>query len=558
MDNQQNERSEALFQSLDKQKKKRRRKILRTVLIVILLAAVILVGVVIYLQKQVRERFASTTAEVSSYAATRGTISTTVSGSGTLTQVDLESVTVPAGVEITEVLVKNQDEVSAGDVLATVDMASVMSAMSDIQAQIDDLDEQIGDAKGEEAASSITAGVSGRVKRIYAAAGDDVAASMAENGALALLSLDGYMAVDVETELLSKGDSVTVTLSDGTTVSGTVETVFQGKATVLVTDNGPACGEEVTVLTEDGTQAGTGALYIHNSLAVTGYAGTVKSVAVSENQKVSASTKVFYLKDTSYSANYETLLRERAELEETLMELLTIYRDGAVLADMDGIVSSVEYTGSDSTGLVTLYPNVSMSVTIGVDETDILSLEVGQEVDITVSSVSEDSFTGTVTEISKTATTSSGVTQYSAVVTLDKQDGMLAGMTASVEVKIEGVEDAIIIPVEALHQTSAISFVYTSYDEETGVYGGMVEVTTGMQNSSYVEITSGLSEGDTVYYTESTTGSFFGGMGNMGSMGGMGDMSGGFSGDMPSGSDMPSGGGQMPDMGGSKTGGGRG
>ena len=558
MDNQQNERSEALFQSLDKQKKKRRRKILRTVLIVILLAAVILVGVVIYLQKQVRERFASTTAEVSSYAATRGTISTTVSGSGTLTQVDLESVTVPAGVEITEVLVKNQDEVSAGDVLATVDMASVMSAMSDIQAQIDDLDEQIGDAKGEEAASSITAGVSGRVKRIYAAAGDDVAASMAENGALALLSLDGYMAVDVETELLSKGDSVTVTLSDGTTVSSTVETVFQGKATVLVTDNGPACGEEVTVLTEDGTQAGTGALYIHNSLAVTGYAGTVKSVAVSENQKVSASTKVFYLKDTSYSANYETLLRERAELEETLMELLTIYRDGAVLADMDGIVSSVEYTGSDSTGLVTLYPNVSMSVTIGVDETDILSLEVGQEVDITVSSVSEDSFTGTVTEISKTATTSSGVTQYSAVVTLDKQDGMLAGMTASVEVKIEGVEDAIIIPVEALHQTSAISFVYTSYDEETGVYGGMVEVTTGMQNSSYVEITSGLSEGDTVYYTESTTGSFFGGMGNMGSMGGMGDMSGGFSGDMPSGSDMPSGGGQMPDMGGSKTGGGRG
>lgn len=558
MDNQQNERSEALFQSLDKQKKKRRRKILRTVLIVILLVAVILVGVVIYLQKQVRERFASTTAEVSSYAATRGTISTTVSGSGTLTQVDLESVTVPSGVEITEVLVKNQDEVSAGDVLATVDMASVMSAMSDIQAQIDDLDEEIGDAKGEEAATSITAGVSGRVKLLYAAAGDDVAASMAENGALALLSLDGYMAVDVETELLSKGGSVTVTLSDGTTVSGTVETVFQGKATVLVTDNGPEYGEEVTVLTEDGTQAGTGALYIHNPLAVTGYAGTVKSVAVSENQKVSASTKVFYLKDTSYSANYETLLRERAELEETLMELLTIYRDGAILADMDGIVSSVEYTGSDSTGLVTLYPNVSMSVTIGVDETDILSLEVGQEVDITVSSVSEDSFTGTVTEISKTATTSSGVTQYSAVVTLDKQDGMLAGMTASVEVKIEGVEDAIIIPVEALHQTSAISFVYTSYDEETGVYGGMVEVTTGMQNSSYVEITSGLSEGDTVYYTESTTGSFFGGMGNMGNMGGMGDMSGGFSGEMPSGGDMPSGGGQMPDMGGSKTSGGRG
>ena len=566
MSNQQNERADALFEELSKNKKKKKRKIIRTVIIIVLVIAIALAAAVAILSRKVRERFATSDVEVLSYEATRDTISTTVSGSGVLAQVDLEQLTVPAGVEITDVLVEADDAISQGDVLATVDMASVMSAMSNLQAELDELDEEISDAKGDEVSSYIKAGVSGRVKVIYAQTDTSVASCMAENGALAVLSLDGYMAVDIETDELSKGDSVTVTLADGEEITGTVESAAGGKATVLVTDNGPAYGEEVTVASEDGTELGKGNLYIHSSLGITGYAGTVSTVSAKENQQVYSSSTLFTLKDTSSSANYDTLLRQREEKEETLMELLAIYRDGAVLAPMDGLISSVEYSGTSTeeaeTSLLTIYPNVSMSVTIGIDETDILALEVGQEADVEVSSVSQDeTYTGIVTEISKTASTSSGVTQYSAVVTLDKVEGMLPGMTASVDVKIEGVEDAIIIPLEALHQTSAISFVYTSYDEETQQYGGMVEVTTGMQNSNYVEITSGLSEGDTVYYTESQTFSFgFGGMGsvsyitdgdNMG--GGMAvDFGGGSGGGMPSG-DM--GGGDRGNMGGNMPGG---
>ena len=566
MSNQQNERADALFEELSKNKKKKKRKIIRTVIIIVLVIAIALAAAVAILSRKVRERFATSDVEVLSYEATRDTISTTVSGSGVLAQVDLEQLTVPAGVEITDVLVEADDAISQGDVLATVDMASVMSAMSNLQAELDELDEEISDAKGDEVSSYIKAGVSGRVKIIYAQTDTSVSSCMAENGALAVLSLDGYMAVDIETDELSKGDSVTVTLADGEEITGAVESAAGGKATVLVTDNGPAYGEEVTVASEDGTELGKGNLYIHSSLGITGYAGTVSTVSAKENQQVYSSSTLFTLKDTSSSANYDTLLRQREEKEETLMELLAIYRDGAVLAPMDGLISSVEYSGTSTedaeTSLLTIYPNVSMSVTIGIDETDILALEVGQEADVEVSSVSQDeTYTGIVTEISKTASTSSGVTQYSAVVTLDKVEGMLPGMTASVDVKIEGVEDAIIIPLEALHQTSASSFVYTSYDEETQQYGGMVEVTTGMQNSNYVEITSGLSEGDTVYYTESQTFSFgFGGMGsvsyitdgdNMG--GGMAvDFGGGSGGGMPSG-DM--GGGDRGNMGGNMPGG---
>lgn len=552
----QNQRADELFDKLNQDKKKRKRKLIRTVAILLVVIAVALVITVLTLRRNVDRRFAGDAAEVQAYEVTTGTIHTVVAGSGVLTEVDLEEMTVPAGVEILDVLVDSGDTVAAGDLLATVDMATVMTAMSSLQEQLDDLDDDINSAKGEEASTYITAGVSGRVKRIFGEKDMEVSACMAENGALAVLSLDGYMAVKLEAGTLERGDAVTVARENGTVYTGTVESVINGEATVLVTDNGPAYDEEVTVLDAAGKTVGSGKLYIHSPLAVTGYAGTISRVAAQENASVGAWSTIFNLKDTSFSASYDSLLRQRQELEETLLSLLTIYRDGAVLAPMDGRISSVEYVSENeytvdedgNTNLLNLYPNLTMSITIGIDETDILALEEGQSAEVTVNSVSEDDvFDATVTEISKVANTTSGVTQYSAEVTLDRAEGMLPGMTADVDVKIEGVENALIIPVDALHQTSTIYYVYTSYDEESQQYGGRTEVTIGMQNDNYVEIQSGLKEGDTVYYVEQEEfGFFFGGFANMGGMGGM-SSGGGMSGNMGNrnggGGGMPSGGG---------------
>lgn len=545
---------EELFDRLNQEKKQRRRKVVRTVVIVIAVIAVALVLLVMNLRRSVEQKFAAAEKEVLTYQVAPGTIHTVVSGSGVLAQVDEEEISVPAGVEIDEVLPEAGDTVSTGDLLATVDMASVMSALSDVQSQLKTLDKSINSAKDDTASASVTAGVSGRVKRIYAQKDDDVSACMAEHGALALLSLDGYLAVKVEAEGPSRGDTVTVTRAEGGTLSGVVEEVRKGQITVLVSDNGPLVDEEVTVSDSTGV-LGSGSLYIHSPLAVTGYAGTVKTVSARENGNVSSGSTLFTLSDTKTSANYDALLRQREELEETFMDLLTIYRDGAVLAKMDGMVSSVDYdentfNSSVENQILTLYPQKQMSVTISVDETDILALKEGQEATVEVSSVSEDSFTGSVTEISKVADTSTGVTQYSAEITLNREAGMLAGMTASIDVQIQGTENALIIPVDALHQNSAAYYVYTAYDSEAHRYDGRVEVTIGMQNDDYVEITSGLHEGDTVYYTESQKFSFMD----------MFAMAGGMSGGMPSGTNRTSGhpsnipngmgSGKMPGMGG--------
>ena len=542
MSNQPNERGDALFDQLNKNKKKKKRKTLRTVIIVVLVIAVALVGWFNHMRQQVEEQFAAMSNNVLSYDVTQGAISTTVNGSGVLEELDLYTVEVPAGVQITEVLVEADDPVAKGDVLATIDMASVMDAMADVQNQLNDLDQKIKAASGDAASKRVNAGVAGRVKILYAAKGLDVVGCMVEHGALAVLSLDGYMAVDIETDALCVGDRVTVIREGEKELSGTVEAVSKGVATILITDNGPKFNEEVTVLAENGAELGNGKLYIHSPLAVTGYAGTVTGVHVKENAQVQSSTKLFSLGETDYNANYDSLLRQRKEKEEMLMELLSLYRDGAVLAATDGVISSVEYENApetssaqttypaatqdaeEKTPLLTVYPNVSMHVTVAIDEMDILALQAGQEAEVTVSSVSEEKYAGTVTEIHTTANENTGMSQYSAVVVLDKQEGMLPGMTADVDVKIQGVEDAVIIPVDALHQTSSIYYVYTSYNEESMQYGDRVEVTIGMSGGNYVQITSGLDVGDTVYYTQTQSwfeiwaqGGFNGGMpGNFG------------------------------------------
>lgn len=577
--NEQNLHGEELFQKLSLDKKKRRRKVVITVVLVILAVVIALVVIMGMLRRNVEARFAQNYAEVLEYQVTPGTLHTVVAGSGVLMEEDLEQLSVPAGVEVTEVTVEAGDMIKQGDLIARVDIATVMTALSGIQERMKELDESIGDAKGDEVSSTITTGVTGRVKRIFAEKGMDVSSCMAEHGALAVLSLDGYMAVNIETDKLAAKDEVKVTRADGKVIDGKVESAAGGMATILVTDNGPVFDEEVTVSFDD-TEIGKGKLYIHNPLAVTGYAGTISDVSAKENAKVSKGALLFRLKNTAFSANYDSLLRDRADMEEVLMELVTLYRDGALLAPMDGKISSVEfdqdeqtvssatsvasayaaYTGiattttttttttssNGETNVATLYPNRKMSITISIDETDILSLEEGQEAEVTVASVSqEETFPGTVTEISKVADTSTGVTRYSAEVLLDRIEGMLPGMTADVDVRIEGVENALIIPVDALHQTRDTYFVYTAYDQETNQYGGRVEVTIGMQNDTQVEILTGLSEGDTIYYTEAPQDIFSFMMGQMGGMSGMNGMSGmagsgGMSG-RPSGNFGPSG-----------------
>lgn len=501
----------------NRRKTKLSRAQVRKLVIGVAAAAVVITAGAVYLNRRVTEQFGrGSTAEISSAEVIRGSISTSVYGSGRLSDDDVEKLEIPSGVKLKEIRVSPGDKVDEGTLLASVNVSSVLAAMDDVANQLSTLDSSISAAASSSGVSYISASVSGRIKKIYAAAGDSVPGVMYEHGALMLLSLDGYMAVDIDAPALSVGDSVTVTGDGGASYAGTVDSVTGGMATVLVSDNGTAYGESVTVADENGSTLGSGVLYIHDELKIMGYTGTVSYVSVSENSAVYSGSTLLSLSGGAESAGYDALLEERAELENELSQLIAIYREGGVYSCLSGTVKAVNAVdeGSSSDGeddseqYFSISPDETMSISVSVDESEILSISVGQSAEVTIDSIDGESFTGTVTEIDRAGTSSSGVTTYTAVISIEKTDAMLAGMSASATIKIDGIENALLIPVDALNKTSSGYYVYTECDEESGALGGMVEVTAGISNSVYAEITSGLIEGDTVYYTEKEDNAF--------------------------------------------------
>lgn len=271
-----------------------------------------------------------------------GTIETLLTATGMLAEEDGVDVTLPASVDVEAYLVQNGDCVEAGQAVCTVDTASVLSAIALLTQTMDALDEQIASAADDTIASTVTAKSAGRVKVVYAEAGDAVSERMQEQGALLLLSLDGYMAVQLPVgEDCSREDAVMVRLSDGTELAGRVSDVTDGVATVVLSDVGTRYGDTVTVLSEDGTPLGEGTLYIHSELKITGFTGTVLKVCVAEESVVKAGATLMTLTDTAYAAAYETLLNQRTDYEAELTRLFALYQSGCVYTETAGVVSSV-------------------------------------------------------------------------------------------------------------------------------------------------------------------------------------------------------------------------
>lgn len=269
------------------------------------------------------------------------TISTVLSGGGTLSPQEGTAQSLPQALELETYYVKNGQTVSEGDPIAQVDLVAVKAAISELQEVIDTLDAAIASESSKTNDSVIRSGAAGRVKKIYAREGTAAADTVYESGALLLLSLDGLMAVDLEARA-EVGQSITVTLSDGTALAGTVESVSDGTATVTLSDETAPLDDSVTVTTKDGETLGTGNLYIHSRLRVAGAYGTVSQISVKENQQVSAGSALLTLKDTGHTAEYARLLNRRTELEDQMESLVRLSKDGILHADCGGIVSGVD------------------------------------------------------------------------------------------------------------------------------------------------------------------------------------------------------------------------
>ena len=329
--------------------KVRNKNIRRVIAFLSMTALVVLLAAMPLLAKQEAQEDGPK-ASILTGTVTAGSIDTRLLGGGMLTESDAVTVSIPSAVKLTEFLVSNGDYVTEGTPIAGVDRVTVMTAITQVQETLDYLSEQIEEARDTDTEESVTALAGGTVKLLYAREGDSVQNVMLEYGALAVLSLDGLMAVDLEADSeLSAGSEVKVVLSDGTGVTGKVVRNLAGSMTVTVEDDDYAVGQEVEILTEDGSSIGSGGLYIYSPWNATAYTGTIDDVRVSEGDTLTAGKTLMVLTDVGYSAAYRQLIGQRQAYEELMLELFRMYQTETVDAPADGVVSGID---SDSLQLL--------------------------------------------------------------------------------------------------------------------------------------------------------------------------------------------------------------
>ena len=524
---------------------------------------------------------------------TYGSLSTVLEGTGTTMPADSVTYTTASTAEITGVYVSAGDTVEAGDLLYTQDDAELdeeiegyQDELTELQNTLSDASDQLADLNERLADLKVTAPFAGRITDVTVRAGDSVGsgtklATLVDDSKMTLTQYFSYAYEDQVYVGMKAGVSIASLM---TTLDGTVTGI---KKVDRVTAEGTRCfAVTVTVdnpgaLTEGMTGAGylltgggeklypavEGTLEYYASEDITApESGKLTAVNVDDYETVSAGTALFVIDGSDLEDQVETTQRsitqtqeKITQTQEKIAEAEEKRADYQVTAEMDGKIIMVGVQEGESPRqagqtAVTLYNLDAMTITANIDELDIDNIAMGMEVDITQSGAESDThYTGTVTAISYEATNSSGVAYFPITITIPSEGALSAGVNVSYTITVGEESEGVLAPIAALKSTSEGTCLFVKADtrpdnavdlEEGVVPDGFyaVPVETGVSNSQYVRILSGVEEGVEVFtrYQQAAPSG--------------GDTT-SQSGEEQGGQGMPDFGGEMPDFGGGMPGG---
>jgi len=201
---------------------------------------------------------------------------------------------------------------------------------------------------------------------------------------------------------------------------------------------------------------------------------------------------------------------ERVTKGQRLMRL----SDGTTLkAGFDGEVNLISVEESDevasNANLIQIVDFENMQVSMRVDEYSISDLQLGQQCRITITALG-DTFDSQIAHINRIASGGGNTAYYTVTAEVKVTSNVLPGMAATVTIPQEEAVDTVILNKDALSFANDNSAYVLMYDEQQALQ--RIPVTIGLDNDNYVEITSGLKAGDTVYAqvkTNAASGSIF-------------------------------------------------
>lgn len=472
-------------------------------------------------------------------------ITNALTGSGTLQPADSYTVTTLVSGEVLSDTFEEGDIVEKDQLLYTIDSTDVSTTETQAQTNYT----QALKAKYP------TADISGTVSEVYVSNGDAVSAGTE----LCRISASNDLTIDFQFSYAKDGDfyvgqPAKIYLNgyagyiDGTVAQIGSSSVANGTGMKMTTvrvkaaNPGLVTGDcTASAVVGNYTSYGQTTVKIGTGSTITASAsGKVSGLTLMPGDSVSSGQRICTITGDSVD---NQLKNAKASLENAQDRL----DDYMVTSPITGTVVEKTVKAGDNVGtgsnsnntLCIIYDLTYLEMTLNIDELDIDNVEVGQTVNVTSDAKEGQTFTGVVTKVSVVGTTSGGTTTYPVTVRIDDTDGLRPGMNVDAEIVLSSADGVLAIPSLAVNRgdtvlvTSDSPSAANALEQEAPEGYAYVQVTTGVSDDSYIEITSGLQEGDTVAYLRTASS----GSGNM-MMGGMpgGDMGGG----------MPGGGGGMP------------
>ena len=507
-------------------------------------------------------------------AVERRTITSTITGSGTLEAADSYSVTTLLEGTILTANFEEGDLVEKDTVLYTIDSTDAENSLEQSQISVSQAQRNYNSALESLDDLTVIADVAGRVYSLDVEVGDEVNAgeqvATIRNSDVMELTVS-FPADDAQNFYV--GQSATVTLdSTFETLTGTVSevaantTVSTGnmivrEVTIQVTNPGGISTTQTASATVNGVGSSSSGTFSYEdeSTVVADVSGTVSSIAVSEGDWVSEGQTLLVMTSDDLDEQVQSASDSLRNAEISYENQTDQLDDYTITSPIQGTIVDKNYNAGETTEanevLCTIYDLSYLTMTLSVDELDISDIEVGQTVTIVADAVEDQTYEGVVTKVSVAGTSSGSATTYPVTIRIDETDGLLPGMSVDATIELGSAEDVLAIPASALNRGDTVLVTADSPSAANAVTGQTEEtteapassaapegeseeqqyvsvpVTTGITDGDYIEITSGLQEGDVVAYIP-TSGSSDSGLGMM--MGGM-PGGGGMGGGMPGG-----------------------
>ena len=507
-------------------------------------------------------------------AVERRTITASITGSGTLEAADSYSVTTLLEGTILTAGFEEGDQVEKDTVLYTIDSTDAENSLEQSQISVSQAQRNYNSALESLDDLTVAADVAGRIYSLDVEVGDEINAgeqvATIRNSDVMELTVS-FPADDAQGFYV--GQSATVTLdSTFETLTGTVSevaantTVSTGnmivrEVTIQVTNPGGISTTQTASATVNGVGSSSSGTFSYEdeSTVVADVSGTVSSIAVSEGDWVSEGQTLLVMTSDDLDEQVQSASDSLRNAEISYENQTDQLDDYTITSPIQGTIVDKNYNAGETTEanevLCTIYDLSYLTMTLSVDELDISDIEVGQTVTIVADAVEDQTYEGVVTKVSVAGTSSGSATTYPVTIRIDETDGLLPGMSVDATIELGSAEDVLAIPASALNRGDTVLVTADSPSAANAVTGQTEEtaeapassaapegeseeqqyvsvpVTTGITDGDYIEITSGLQEGDVVAYIP-TSGSSDSGLGMM--MGGM-PGGGGMGGGMPGG-----------------------